>query len=276
GEIHVYRNQRKQRRNNDGETDTDGPDPTIVFNVVEAQRLEGTAKSMEKMKAEQCHAYHIEQYKPEAFISRIDYRVQVLVLHARVSGSGNTPPMHLIPEAPQVDNEKNENKRSEDSHVAGSPVRRILRNRVANLSTGRPVATGQNNGPDDVEQNHRIVDVGDCNNQRVGSHECRIYVERLPVVSLQQLEISDQVHHEEKNEKQSGERHHVLSPDATGEKIRKPIHSLVKLSLKSAPKILLTVLPNNGEFYLNNFQISGCASGDRSMKRSQKVEPVCR
>src|SRR5690606_18325422 len=31
---------------------------------------------------------------------------------------------------------------------------------------------------------------------------------------------------------------------------------LVKLSLKSAPKILLTVLLNNGAIYLNKFQIS--------------------
>jgi hypothetical protein len=125
-----------------------------------------------------------------------------------------------------VDDQENKNERPEYAHVARSPMGRISVQGIALWSTRASVSPRENNRPDDMDQYERIIDVGDNFDERVGGHELGIYIKRLTVVVVEQLKVANKMHHQKENEKKTGQGHHYFSPNRTGEKILKPIHSL--------------------------------------------------
>ena len=77
-----------------------------------------------------------------------------------------------------------------------------------------------------MDQDKGIIEVGNGYYQWIGGHKPGINIKGLASVIFQQLEIADEVHCEKEDEEKTGQGHHYFSPDSTGERIRKPIHSL--------------------------------------------------
>ena len=77
-----------------------------------------------------------------------------------------------------------------------------------------------------MNQNKSVIDVRDNHDERIGSHELGVDIKRLPIVRFQQLKVTDKMYYQKEDEEKTGEGHDYFSPDRTGEKIRKPIHSL--------------------------------------------------
>jgi cytochrome c oxidase assembly protein Cox11 len=75
-----------------------------------------------------------------------------------------------------------------------------------------------------VTDDEQKVDLGDSLNERVGAHEFRVNVERVPPVVLEQLQVSYQVDEQKGDEKEARKGHYQLSPQRAGEHFNKPLH----------------------------------------------------
>jgi len=76
----------------------------------------------------------------------------------------------------------------------------------------------------------------------------RVGIESYPIVVAEKLEVTYQVHYQERAKKQARKGHDNLAPDAASEGFYKPIHSNLnqKRSYLSHPKVgLKAVTPNN-------------------------------
>jgi hypothetical protein len=103
--------------------------------------------------------------------------------------------MHFGPELNQVNYQKDQNKSTENAHVSGCPSGRIFIDRISFRTSGFAVILRQQDRPEYVDENSRVVNIRYRLNQRVAGHELGVDVKSLASIMFEELEISDQVNY---------------------------------------------------------------------------------
>jgi hypothetical protein len=140
----------------------------------------------------------------------------------------------------EVNNQENQDDRAQNAHVARGPLRVLLSlPLVVAVCPCAFVADGQYQRLVDVEAKAQYQSPLDGANDGVVTHEMRVGIECYPIVVAEKLEVSHQVHHQERAKKQARKGHNNLAPDAASEGFYKPIHSNLnqKRSYLSRPKV---------------------------------------
>ena len=206
-------------------------DQRRVLRMIDAKRLESALEAMIKVKADRYHAQQVEEYqqdvlkgdgyglvkvfhddRPRSLVGIRKFNLLHIlgipvrhllaedfsrVQHLRILHVRKGLVVELVPEVAHVYHDIDQENRAKHRHIAARPGRLVPDDAVLHIPRF-PVGNLKVNTPAGVEENKKVIQVGNDFDRGKSSHHHRVGIECIPPVILEKLKITDKVHYQEK------------------------------------------------------------------------------